>query len=76
MVEKVGSIFLYYGIKIGKIDHHPRFRVWLAFDRHFKNVVVSMPVRIAALSEYSEILIIAKSCNTADMGCTKFSFSA
>ena len=67
MVEKVGRIFLYYGIKIGKVDYHPCFRVWLALYRHFKKVVVSMPVRIAALSEYFEILIIAKICNAADM---------
>ena len=67
MVEKVGRIFLYYGIKISKVDYHPCFRVWFALYRYFKNVVVSMPVRIATLSEYLEVLIIGKICNAADM---------
>ena len=67
MVEKVGRIFLYYGIKISKVDYHPCFRIRLALYRYFKNVVVSMPVRIAAFAEYFEIVFVGESFNAADM---------
>src|SRR5579863_10445987 len=71
VIERLQNLALDTSVQLGEIAHHSRRSIDLAADDHFKNIVMSVPLRIGALSVSRAILRIRQPLRAEAMRCAE-----